>query len=90
MTSKLQTKLSRSPFRIVILGGGVSGIASAHSLLSSPRRSDISVTLLESTSRFGGWINTKTYSDGCVFELGPRTLRPVGIAGKRTLRLVEI
>jgi len=44
---------------------------------------------LESSSRFGGWVSTKTYPDGCFFELGPRTVRPVGVQGRRTLMLVS-
>lgn len=90
MTANISNKLRNSPFRIVILGGGVSGIAAAQSLLSSCKRDKLSVTLLEGSSRFGGWVNSKTYPDGCVFELGPRTLRPAGIPGKQTLQLVII
>ena len=88
MTSPLKGTLTRAPFRVVILGGGVSGLSAAHSLISSCKNDQLDVTLLESSSRVGGWVNTKTYSDGCFFELGPRTVRPVGIPGKRTLMLV--
>lgn len=87
MTAHLKTN---APFRILILGGGVSGLSAAHTILSSAKNRNVSVTLLESTPRFGGWVNTKTLSDGCVFELGPRTIRPVGIPGRRTLALVNI
>ena len=90
MVSTVHSAFSRSPIRVVVLGGGVSGLAAAHSLIGSRRSNQLSVTLLESDSKFGGWVNTKTYQDGCFFELGPRTVRPVGIPGRRTLMLVSM
>ena len=77
------------PFHVVVLGGGISGLAAAHEIISSSSRTSISVSLLEASSRFGGWVNTVQYPDGCTFELGPRTLRPVGIAGKCSLKIVR-
>ena len=76
------------PLHVVVLGGGISGLAAAHEIISSCR-TPISVSLLEASSRFGGWVNTVQYPDGCTFELGPRTLRPVGIAGKCSLKIVR-
>ena len=90
MSSLLKNKLSQSQFHVVVLGGGVSGLAAAHSLITSKKNTQLAVTLLESSSRFGGWVSTKTYPDGCFFELGPRTVRPVGVQGRRTLMLVRI
>jgi protoporphyrinogen oxidase len=53
--------------KVLILGGGISGLSSAWNLVSSPlssgipRHSDnLHVTLLESSSRFGGWVQTET------------------------------
>ena len=84
------TSLQKSPLRIVVLGGGVSGLASAQAALSSSKSSIKSVTLLESSSRIGGWVNTVKFDDGCTFELGPRSFRTAGLAGRNTLELVSI
>ncbi len=89
MTRLTKSVLSNSPLKIIILGGGVSGLASAHAALQSCKR-PASVTLLESSSRMGGWVNTVQYPDGCTFELGPRTLRCAGLPGRNTLELVRI
>nr|KAI8742182.1 protoporphyrinogen oxidase-like [Biomphalaria glabrata] len=72
----------------VVIGGGVSGLASALYIQRSlPQFSK--VILLEGSSRVGGWVNTTTYPDGAIFEHGPRSLRPVGEAGRNTLLLAE-
>jgi len=58
---------------VAILGGGISGLSAAYyfACLSPKTR----ITLFESSSRLGGWIQTQTVN-GVKFELGPRTLRP--------------
>ncbi|KAJ3410455.1 hypothetical protein HDV05_003717 [Chytridiales sp. JEL 0842] len=72
--------------RVVVLGGGVSGLSAAWYLAKSlPAASEI--TVLESSSRFGGWVHT-SHDQGHLFELGPRTLRPVGEQGTVTLDMV--
>ena len=52
--------------RIVVIGGGVSGLAAAHRLLEFGHH----VTLLEASSRLGGTIQT-THRDGFLLERGP-------------------
>lgn len=47
------------------------------------------VIVLESSSRFGGWLWSLRRSDGAVFELGPRGIRPVGAVGRNTLNMVS-
>uniref|UniRef100_A0A3B3VUH0 Amine oxidase domain-containing protein n=1 Tax=Poecilia latipinna TaxID=48699 RepID=A0A3B3VUH0_9TELE len=47
------------------------------------------VIVLESSSRFGGWLWSLRRSDGAVFELGPRGIRPAGAVGTNTLNMVE-
>lgn len=68
-----------------ILGGGISGLSAAY-YLSKTVKSPI--TLFETTDRIGGWIKS-SQQHGYIFESGPRTIRPVGIKGKNTLKLIE-
>ncbi|CAG5117159.1 unnamed protein product [Candidula unifasciata] len=72
----------------VVIGGGVSGLASAYYIQRYlPQFSKVIV--LESSKRVGGWVNTTINPDGCIFEHGPRSLRPVGPQGRNTLQLAE-
>lgn len=73
--------------RVLVLGGGVTGLSAAHYLRQLLPLSDISV--LEASNRFGGWVSSCCHDDGVVFEHGPRTLRPGGIHGINTIQLVE-
>ena len=58
--------------RVVIIGGGISGLAAAHRLLErnleSPEKIDL--TLLESSDRLGGIVQTHE-RDGFLLEAGP-------------------
>lgn len=58
--------------RIVIVGGGISGLAIAHRLgeLSRVHQQPLAVTLLEAREQFGGAIHTET-RDGFLLEGGP-------------------
>ncbi|KAF5307349.1 hypothetical protein FQR65_LT07066 [Abscondita terminalis] len=70
----------------VILGGGISGLSAAHYLRRKfPREA---ITLLEASDRNGGWIRS-VKRDGYIFEQGPRTIRPQGIKGANTLKLID-
>ena len=51
---------------VVIVGGGISGLAAAHHLAQTP----VEVTLLEASNRLGGTIDTE-YRDGFLLERGP-------------------
>ena len=57
---------------IVIIGGGISGLAAAHRLieLSKDGKQQIQITLLEAGSRLGGVIQTE-HRDGFLLERGP-------------------
>jgi len=68
---------------IVILGGGISGLAAAWYL---KQKTDRKIVLLEKSPRLGGWIRS-TSDKGFFFEHGPRSLRPNG--GEETLRLIQ-
>jgi oxygen-dependent protoporphyrinogen oxidase len=79
------------PQKIAILGGGITGLASAYYL--SKELPSASITLYEASDRMGGWLQSKHVNVGngkVVFEQGPRTLRPRTPAGLVTLELVII
>ncbi|XP_011405872.1 PREDICTED: protoporphyrinogen oxidase-like [Amphimedon queenslandica] len=74
--------------RVVILGGGISGLTSAWSLARSSSKHEI--ILLESSERLGGWINSERMANnGAVHELGPRSMRVAGSAGKTALAMMS-
>jgi len=58
--------------RVVVVGGGIAGLAAAHRCveLSRERRQPIEVLLVEASRRLGGSINTER-TDGFVIEGGP-------------------
>jgi len=65
--------------RVAVIGGGISGLAAAHRLLS--RCESVDVTLFEASQRLGGIIRTEE-ADGFLMELGPDsfiTNKPGGI-----------
>lgn len=71
--------------RIIILGGGISGLSLAWYLKKlSP---GISLIIIEKEKRTGGWIQTID-ADGFLFDVGPRSCRSYG-SGKETLALAE-
>ncbi|XP_035989254.1 protoporphyrinogen oxidase [Fundulus heteroclitus] len=72
---------------VAVLGGGIGGLAASFYLSKSPQVTKVIV--LESSSRFGGWLWSLRRSDGAIFELGPRGIRPVGAVGFNTLNMVE-
>ena len=58
--------------RIAIIGGGISGLAAAHRLieLAKTTQQSIMITILESSSRLGGTIQTED-REGFLLERGP-------------------
>uniref|UniRef100_A0A8C5VXE7 Protoporphyrinogen oxidase n=1 Tax=Microcebus murinus TaxID=30608 RepID=A0A8C5VXE7_MICMU len=71
---------------VVVLGGGISGLAASYHLSRAPYPPK--VVLVEGSERLGGWIRSVRGSDGAIFELGPRGIRPAGALGARTLLMV--
>ncbi len=71
---------------VVVLGGGISGLAAAWALQTRYGK-EVEVTLLEASERLGGWIQTQ-HDEGFLFEAGPRSCRASG-AGAHTLCLIE-
>jgi oxygen-dependent protoporphyrinogen oxidase len=71
--------------RVIIVGGGIAGLAAAYRLIRST--SDVQITLIESDQRLGGKIITNRV-DGFVIEGGPDTFlsyKPRGIGLCRDL-----
>ena len=63
------------PAKIAVLGGGLSGLATAYFL--KKRFPDADLRIFEKAARAGGLIETRS-EDGCQYELGPRGLRSTG------------
>jgi len=64
---------------VVVLGGGITGLATAFHL--SRRIPQAKITLVENQDRVGGWMRSERIELGSgkghmVLEAGPRTLRP--------------
>lgn len=62
---------------VAILGGGITGLASAYYL--TKELPEAKITIYEASDRLGGWLSSKRVpvKDGSIlFEAGPRTLRP--------------
>ena len=81
---------SSKPTNVAVLGGGITGLASAYYLAQQLPRSQI--TLFEASSRLGGWLRSTQVDVGngnVVFEQGPRNLRPTRPNGWVTLDLVR-
>ncbi len=76
---------AQRPYRFVIIGGGISGLALAWFLRQ--RFNDASIIVLEKQERPGGWIRTVRCGD-FLFEEGPRSCRSRG-TGTATLQLIE-
>ena len=89
----IQRRLASSSARnrhITVLGAGLTGLYTAYRLSSSP---DIRVTLLDTASRVGGWVDSRNHPvkfhnpegeliEGEVtLESGPRSIRPKGSRG---------
>ena len=88
--------LATNPFmrpvlRVTIIGGGIAGLASAYRLLARARERAVSLdlTLLESSDRLGGVIQTDR-RDGFLLEKGPDcflSVKPAGLALAKELGL---
>jgi protoporphyrinogen/coproporphyrinogen III oxidase len=84
-----QNPSSHPSKNIAVLGGGITGLASAFWL--SEELQTASITLYEASDRLGGWLRSKHVDVGngnIVFEQGPRTIRPHGPSALFTLELV--
>ncbi len=74
--------MSERPVRIVVAGGGITGLTAAYRLLTSRPAGEVHVTLLEGSDRLGGSLFTKRAS-GLVLDGGADafvTAKPQAIA----------
>lgn len=69
---KPTTAARSTPQRILVLGGGISGLASAFYLSKQAEEQGISleITLVEESEQLGGRLRTRN-RDGCLIEKGP-------------------
>lgn len=81
--------------RVIIIGGGISGLAAAHRLIELSQSNPIQLTLLEASSRLGGTIRTRR-REGFLLEHGPDSFiseKPEAVALAKRLgiesRLIE-
>ena len=61
-----------TPLRVVVVGGGIAGLAAAHRLVELSRDEGwpLDLVLLEAADRLGGTIRTER-ADGFLLEAGP-------------------
>ncbi|EIW54827.1 Protoporphyrinogen oxidase [Trametes versicolor FP-101664 SS1] len=85
-----------SPRSFTVLGGGLSGLSAAfHLSRRFPARTGTRITLLEKSSRLGGWVQSERvrvkdkhgHEAEILLESGPRTLRP---ASKAVLEIIHL
>ena len=79
-----------SPPDIAVLGGGITGLATAFFL--TEKLPEAKITIYEGREHFGGWLKSKAVDVGdgeVIFESGPRSLRPQPPNGYLTLDLVR-
>lgn len=83
--------MRKAPYRIVIIGGGISGLATAYALMEEVRKNqtEVQCTVVERDSRWGGKILTHVKED-LLIEGGPDsflTSKPWALELCRTLGL---
>ncbi|EPQ28598.1 uncharacterized protein PFL1_03901 [Pseudozyma flocculosa PF-1] len=85
---------------LAVLGGGISGLASAYRLSQRLPASRYRVVLLEQSQRLGGWIDSRRTTlaspptdpnapSTALIEKGPRSIRPTGPTGMVMLELLR-
>lgn len=71
-----------------IIGGGLSGLSTAHFLSLAKRPGSYRLTVLEASPRFGGWIQSvKNPLTGAIYELGPHSARAFSPTSSLLFRL---
>ncbi len=90
-TLSMQSESSRK--RIVVVGGGITGLAAAHRImeLAGPAGIDLEIQLFEARDKLGGSIQT-THREGFLLEGGPDsfiTQKPWALALCRRLGLAD-
>jgi oxygen-dependent protoporphyrinogen oxidase len=77
--------------RVAVLGGGVSGLASAFFARQALLGASGCVHLVEASERVGGWFLSERVggAGGPLLERGPHSFRPAGASGRSAVRLLE-
>lgn len=86
--------LNKPGKRLIILGGGLSGLSYVHYLrnfLAYFKKDQLlsKVTILEANNYMGGSVKSSIYQDGAIHEMGPRSIRTSGIRAQNTVALLE-
>lgn len=83
---------------LAVLGGGISGLTAAYTLARTLPRDLYRIVVIEAQSRLGGYVASERvpiYDDAgqrpamALYEWGPRSIRPVGYRGRRTVELIS-
>lgn len=74
---------------VCVLGGGISGLATAYYLSTLGKEAVKKVLLIERSGRLGGWIRSTALPDGTVYEHGPSSMRAGGNSGRNALQLAQ-
>lgn len=87
-------KAASSGKRLLVLGGGLSGLSYLHYLrnfLTHFKKTSAisSMTLLEANDYMGGSVKSHIYEDNVIHELGPRSIRVQGVRAHNTITLLE-
>ena len=85
--------MRKTPYQVVIIGGGISGLATAYAVMEEVRKNQIEVqcTIVEQDTRWGGKILTHV-TEGLLIEGGPDsflTSKPWALELCRTLGLQD-
>ena len=82
-----ERKLTAKTRRVVVLGGGVTGLVACYRLLKASKAQNLSldIHLIEASHRLGGVIETE-FSDGVLMEKGPGLLSHLEAGRRRTVR----
>jgi len=75
----------KRPAHVVIVGGGISGLAAANCLIRLVGRDALRVTVLESREHFGGAISTRAFA-GRALDSGPEAMLAAVPQGPRLCR----
>ena len=90
ITGLSDSRTNHEATNVAVLGGGITGLTTAYLLSRSLPNANI--TIIEASSRLGGWLHSQHVDVGnghVVFERGPRNLRPTIPNGLITLDLVR-
>lgn len=71
--------------KVVIIGGGITGLAAAFRLKQLSDGKPLEISLLEASSRLGGVIETTT-SEDCLIECGPDSILSTKPAGVKLMK----